>query len=93
VEEQKDIGWEDVGCVGVTRPALEPHGVIAEEAKWLGSAGAVKRYSKNNFMRHPTPRTMCPIHSSGDPCTPDSEHSRRESIPSPPDVAMPREQA
>jgi hypothetical protein len=39
-----------------------PRGVTAEEAKWLGSANAVKRHSKNDFMRHPTPHTTRPIH-------------------------------
>jgi hypothetical protein len=53
--------WEDVGCAGVTTPALSPHTVTTEEARRLGSIGAVKRHSKNDFMRHPTPLVTCPI--------------------------------
>jgi hypothetical protein len=52
---------EDVGCAGVSRPALSPRSVTTEEAKRLGSTGPVKRPSKNDFTRHPTPRTTRPI--------------------------------
>jgi hypothetical protein len=52
---------EDVGCTGVSRPALSPRGVTTEEAKRLGSTGPVKRPSKNDFTCHPTPRTTRPI--------------------------------
>jgi hypothetical protein len=62
VEKWRDIMWEDVGCAGVTRPALYPHGIIDEEAKRPGSAGTIKRCSKNDFTHHLTPRTMCPTH-------------------------------
>jgi hypothetical protein len=42
--------------------ALQPRGVTTEEAKWLGSIGVVKRYSKNDLMRHLTPCTMGHMH-------------------------------
>jgi hypothetical protein len=49
VEEKRDIVWEDVGCTGVTRPALYPWGVKTEGAKRIDPADAVKRCSKNSL--------------------------------------------
>jgi hypothetical protein len=53
--------WEDVGCTGVTRPALYHRSLTAKEAKQLGPADTVKRCRKNDFMRHLTPHTTHPI--------------------------------
>jgi hypothetical protein len=61
-EEWWEIVREDVGYAGATTPALLPHSVKTEEAKWLGSVGMVKRHSKNDLMCHLTSRTMCPLH-------------------------------
>jgi hypothetical protein len=44
------------------RPLYGPKVWDIEEAKQLGSTGAVKRHSKNNFTSHPTPHTTRPIH-------------------------------
>jgi hypothetical protein len=57
-----DIVRDDVGYVRVTMPALWPRGVTTEEVSQLGSVGAVKRRSKNDFMHHLTPHVMDPIH-------------------------------
>jgi hypothetical protein len=62
VEDWWEIVREDVSYTGVTTPTLYPCSVTTEEAKWLGSTGAVKRHSKNDLMRHLTPRMKRPLH-------------------------------
>jgi hypothetical protein len=54
--------WEDVGCAGAITSFIAPWCNNHEEAKWLGSARATKRHSKNDLTRHPTPHTTCPLH-------------------------------
>jgi hypothetical protein len=51
---------EDIGCTGATANFIAR--IVITEAKRLGSAGEVKRHSKNDLTRHATPRTMCPLH-------------------------------
>jgi hypothetical protein len=66
-KEQRDIVWEDVSYAGVTRSALWPCSVIAEEVKQLASrlvsTGAEKSHSKNDFYvssdsSHDVPYTL-----------------------------------
>jgi hypothetical protein len=51
---------EDVGCAGATANFIAH--IVITEAKRLGSAGEVKRHSKNDLTRHPTPRMTRPLH-------------------------------
>jgi hypothetical protein len=44
------------------RQLYSPRDVAIEKAKRLGSAGAVKRRSKNELTRHPNPCTTRPLH-------------------------------
>jgi hypothetical protein len=59
---QCEIMQEDVGCTGVTTPALYTHGVTTVEVKQLDSAGMVKRYSKSDLTYHLTSRMTRPLH-------------------------------